>query len=676
MHDQLDPADDDRGGDDEVFIVEPPVLGGPVDPPDLPITWADLTVRGEQRRPIIPAWLRSHTQRVQVLRWMVGYALYVAGYHASRLPKYGVKVAWWAPVGLLRTSWRLLKWATAEEGNWALRQHAATRGDAKTWLDLDRQRQNSSRWRWWVVAAIAFIVLAAVVATRVWAPYWAQVAAVTVLLPVLAVVGRPADKPITDRVVQGQRFTKLTGEMVRLALCSLGIAGIKDPGSISFPPPGIHRDGPGWLARIDLPHGVEAVDVMERRGKLSSGLRLPIDQVWPTAGPGHAGQLDLWVGYMPASAMGQPKWSLLSVDRTSIFDKNEFGTDERQRPVQTVLFERNFLIGGVPGSGKSYAARTLALIAALDPACELKIAEFKGTADFGDLAHLCSTYVCGVDDQALDEGAAIIAWGLAEAERRGRRIRAARERGEAPEGKVTPELAHRPGSGLHSVFILIDEAHELLVDKDVAKACERLIKRGRALGLIVALSTQIPDKESVPPAITRCVNMRWCLAVQDHYANDMILGTGAYKRGLAATVYRPELDAGWGIMTGLAAPLGVRSHYPSPDEGAHLVARATALRGGQVVGDGAVAPMADLLDDVVRVWSYVGRPGVTWQQLAELLATNRPEVYAGITAEAVSTLMRDKGVPSVNVRHDGQVLKGCQRDAVDAAVQRRELGAG
>jgi DNA segregation ATPase FtsK/SpoIIIE, S-DNA-T family len=53
--------------------------------------------------------------------------------------------------------------------------------------------------------------------------------------------------------------------------------------------------------------------------------------------------------------------------RTSVFEPHEFGTDQRQRPVRTTLFARNFLIGGVPGSGKSYGARTLASIALLDP---------------------------------------------------------------------------------------------------------------------------------------------------------------------------------------------------------------------------------------------------------------------------------------------------------------------
>src|SRR5690606_32748264 len=193
-------------------------------------------------------------------------------------------------------------------------------------------------------------------------------------------------------------------------------------------------------------------------------------------------------------------WSILDGRAVSVFQPVDFGADQRQRPVATVLFERNWLIGGVPGSGKSYFARAIALAASLDPTVEFKIAEFKGTADFGDFAEagLCSSYVCGVDDEALEAGAEIVKWGLAEAERRGRRIRAFREQGRAPEGKVTPELAAEPGSGLHPVIILIDEAHELLVNPEVATAAERLIKRGRALGLIVILATQIPDAKSVP----------------------------------------------------------------------------------------------------------------------------------------------------------------------------------
>ena len=669
----VEPIDAERVG------IASGVVGRPVDPPERRPTFAAIVSREDARRPIVPASLRSPEQRRQLVRWTAGYAAHAAAYHLTRSPKYAAKLAVWAPVGAARLVGRVLVWATAEgNGQWALRQQAANRGDAATWLQLDRTRERQSRWRWWVVGVGAALAVALVlVLTSGLVPWWARWVALAAVVPALAWYGRPADRPILDRVTVGPQFTRLTAEMVRTALVQVGAA--KDPAEVTFPVE-IHRDGPGWLARVNLPAGVEAVTVIERRGRLSSALRLPVDQVWPAVGPEHAGQLDLWVGMMPASKMGQPRWSLAADNaRTSVFEPVEFGTDQRQRPVKTELFARNFLIGGVPGSGKSYAARTLAIAAALDPTCELRIAELKGTADFGDLAPLCSAYVCGVDDQSIADAASIIAWGLAEAERRGERIRRARERGEAPEGKVTPELARRPGSGLHPVLILVDEAHELFghpdVGKDAAAAAERLIKRGRALGLIVVLATQIPDKNSLPPGITRCVNMRWCLAVQDQVANDMILGTGAYKRGLSATHYRPGIDAGWGIVTGLEEPTPVRSHYPDPDTTARIIARAAALRGGVVGAPDAERVQArDMLADA-RAVLRPGESGLPWSVLAERLADTWPEFYAGVTADMVRESLARYGVRSQDVKSDGRNLKGARRSALDAAEQRRQIEA-
>jgi len=667
-----------EGRDDaESVPVEVERYGGPVDPPDQPETVYATVTRWQthERQPVVPAWVRNADQRRAMAAQMADYIGYAVKFHAVRVPFVYLPLAlFWALVGVFRLVGRQVRWWWVTDA-WLLEQAAANRGDkdaGEDWRKTHVTAKVTRRTRG-IVLGVELVALAAVVLLlRNRAPMWAQVAVVLVAVPALARFGRPADRPIIDRVTLGQRFVKLTAEQVRNALCALGISGIKEPASVKFPQD-IHRDGPGWLARVNLPLGVEAVDVMERRGKLSSALRLPVDQVWPTAGPEHAGQLDLWVGYQPASKMGQPRWSLASpTARCSVFEPAEFGTDQRQRPVLTSLFARNFLLGGVPGSGKSYGARTLALMAALDPTAELKIAEFKGTADFGDLAHLCSTYVCGVDDQSLEDGADILRWGLAEAERRGRRIAAARARGDAPEGKVTPELAARPGSGLHPVVIILDEAHEVLVDKDVAAATERLIKRGRALGIIVILATQVPDAKSVPPNITRCVTVRWCMAVQDQVANDMILGTGAYKRGLSAAVYRPGLDAGWGIITGLAEPSPVRSHFPDQDTTAAIIARATELRGGAVVGQADAQQRRDILTDVLHVMS---ERGDHWETIAERLAA-LDSAYGGITAEIVSARLRALDVASVDVKVDGAVRKGARREAVTAAVDRRSLGTG
>jgi S-DNA-T family DNA segregation ATPase FtsK/SpoIIIE len=664
--------DAERASDDLEIVTD-----RPVDLPEQPLRGVILP-RGEpQRQPILPGWTRSRADATAAARHHADLVWYRIRYHLAHSPKYVGAVAFWAPVGAAKLLGRLARWAWHAESADLRRAAATPGGDVNAYLRLEQQRGERIRVRMPVAgAAITTTVGGSWLAIALLPKGWLILLS-SGLATLLAKIGRPVDRPILGPAVTVPRRERLTAERVRQALIDLRLAGMKDPKRITFPME-IHRDGPGQLARVNLPPGVEAVDVCEKREALSSALRLPVDQVWLSVGPDHAGQVDIWVGYQPASKMKPPAWSLLKDGaRTSVFEPADFGADQRQRPVATILFARNWLIGGVPGSGKSYFARALALAAALDPTVEFKIAEFKGTADFGDFdaAGLCSDYYCGVDDEALAGGAEIIAWGLAEAERRGRRIRAFREAGRAPEGKVTPELAAEHGSGLHPVVILIDEAHELLVDPEVATAAERLIKRGRALGLIVILATQIPDAKSVPPIITRCVTMRACLAVQDHIANDMILGTGSYRRGVTATSYRPGDDAGWGMVTGLKAPTAVRSQFPTPEEAKTILTRAVELRGGVIPRSEGDAPRLDVLIDVQRVWPDQ-RPGLHWVELAERLAEVYPDRYGDETAETISARLRALEVPSVDVKAGGRSAKGCRWDAIEEARARRELGHG
>jgi S-DNA-T family DNA segregation ATPase FtsK/SpoIIIE len=335
---------DDEGRDAETVTVFEAAEGEPVDEPSSTavITWSDVTrSKPGDRPPLIPAWMRSRKQRVQTMKQMGQNVAYYVAFHALRSPKYLAKTMMYSPRGLGRTIYRLGHWAAAEEGNFSLRQHAANTNDAHTFLALNKTRAKESSARWWVLALIGAPAMGALLVAWVMdlVPSGAWEAAAVLAVPLLARLGRPADKAIIDRVAHGRRFTKLTAEMVREALLSLGLTQMKEPSSVEFVHPGIHRDGPGWLARVNLPAGLEAVKVLERRGALSSALRLPVDQVWPSAGPDHAGQLDLWVGYQAASKMGQPRWSLSEpTARTSVFEAYPFGTDERQRPISITLF--------------------------------------------------------------------------------------------------------------------------------------------------------------------------------------------------------------------------------------------------------------------------------------------------------------------------------------------------
>jgi S-DNA-T family DNA segregation ATPase FtsK/SpoIIIE len=673
--DELGPRPDDA----ESYEQEPGVYGGPVDPPVEPATLYGTVLRQRDgvREPIVPAWLRNSDQRKAFARKLGSNALYLSLLHTRKSPKYLAKLVVFAPWGLMVTVGRLLRWAWHPELT-ALEQTAAKKGDLDHGGHLARQAAEARKTRFAALLVGAVVLAGAVAALRVFAPSWCTWAVAIVLVPVLAWVGRPADKPIIDRTFDGPRFTRLTSTMVRQALVDIN-AGIKDPRQLKFPTPGVHRDGPGWLARVDLPSGVLATAVMEKRTALSSALRLPVDQIWPEKGPDHDGQLDLWVGLQPSSKMGQPTWELTKRNaQTSVFEPTAFCTDARQRVIKTALFQLNFLVAGQPGSGKTYGARTLATIGLLDPTAELKIAEFKGVGDFLDFAPFCSTYVVGVDDAAFETGRDIIAWALAECERRGKRVLAAKKRGEAPLGKVTPELAARKDSGLHPVVIVLDEVHELFAaDPDSADDCERAIKRGRALNITFILATQIPDKTSLPPNIVRCVTVRWAMSLGGQMENDMVLGTGAYKSGLSATVYRPVLDAGWGIIKGLEKPGSYRSMFPSTEQTKAIMERAAELRGTTVVAspDADKVHSRNMLEDA---WAMLqpGESGMPWEVLAQRLAEAWPEFYAGVTADMVRETLARYDVPTQDVKVGRRNLKGARRTSIAAALRPREIDDG
>jgi S-DNA-T family DNA segregation ATPase FtsK/SpoIIIE len=650
--------------DAETIDDTPPDDGGPVDvAEEIP---HEIQLRQRERRPILADWARSRRALKAAAKHQAKDAGYVLAYHAVRSPKYALKTAVWAPVGLFRGLGRALHWATAEEGNWHLRQAAAQRGEADTWLKLDARRQRQSVWRWWVLAAAAVAVIVGIVVVAL-GPAWWRWLAFAAVVPLLATVGRPADKPLTDRVSDGTRYRKLTAELVRRALTSLQMAAInsavaKDPKAISFPVD-IHRDGPGHIAIVDLPYGVEASEVIARRGKLASAMRLPLDQVWPEPAPGHTGRLALWVGYEPASQMKQPTWPLLSESaKVDVFQPFAFATTPRLDTVSVDLMYRNFLFGGQPGSGKTFALRDLVLAAALDTRTEIRGYELKGVGDFAVLESVMAEYGNGFDDETLARAFAFIEWLYEEARRRSKRIAHYARLGKAPENKVTPELASLKGSGLHPLVAWFDELQELMTSKygkDAGEILEKVIKLGRALGIIILIGTQIPDKDSLPTGITRNVNSRFCLSVADQMANDMILGTSAYKQGYRATVFQPKEEAGWGILRGFGKVQAVRSYYVDTNA-ARIVARAVALRtaAGNIPtfpAERETGPQHSVLDDLARVWP--GDEKSAWNEtLCTNLAELRPEVYGGWEAAQLTTAL--KPYPAIKVADVGRRIDG------------------
>ena len=309
---------------------------------------------------------------------------------------------------------------------------------------------------------------------------------------------------------------------------------------VNWPSP-IHRDGPGWRAEIDLPAGVTALEVAERRDKLASGLARPLGCVWPEGVPeAHPGRLVLWVGDRDLADTRDVAWPLERSGIVDLFEPFPVGIDPRGNAVTMEAMYSNLLIGSIPGMGKTFLMKVPLLAAALDARSESWVFELKGTGDLAFSEQYATKYASGFDDESIKAAFDALGDALKECQRRAKVIKGL-PRDLCPENKVTSLLADRKDLGLHPLVLAIDECQNLFTHeeygKEAGQRAETIIKLGRALGIYLVLATQRPDGKSMPTGVSANVGTRACLRVMGQIENDMILGTSAYKNGIRATMF-------------------------------------------------------------------------------------------------------------------------------------------
>jgi DNA segregation ATPase FtsK/SpoIIIE, S-DNA-T family len=682
-------------GLDQADAPDPPVL---VDRPRHPPKPGEHVqrIRAGERRPIVPAWVRDRNELTDATRWLASHVAHTSTYHAVRLPKYAGRVVLRAPRGGLRLVGGLARWASDAEGG-PVRLAAVRREDAELYLKLSRQRDARVRWRTFVAIALTVGTVFCLGALLL-APGQVRWSVLVALVVVLGILGAPADRPLLDTAVVSPRAERLTSKLVIRALSVLGLAGVtqamaKDPGAISFAAP-ITRDGPGWRADINLPHGVTAAEVIDRRDKLASGLGRPLGCVWPEANHEISpGRLILWVGDQDMATARQPSWPLVRAGSVDLFKPFPFGTDPRGRPVTLELAFTNLLIGSIPGYGKTFSLRVPLLAAALDPRVELWPFELKGTGDLEAVGSVSARYASGADDDTLELALLALRDLRAECAKRATVIKGL-PKGVCPENKVTPELAARMGLGLHLLVVAIDECQELFTHpefgKEAGELAERIIKLGRALGVILLLATQRPDARSLPTGVSANVGTRFCLRVMGQVENDMILGTSAYKNGVRASMFTRR-DKGVGYLVGGDEPQITRTYYVDNPTAERIIARAKAAREtagtlvGYAAGEVIQAParrLDTLLDDILTVVP-VTEPKVWTETLLARLVKLHPEVYAELTREQLTAALRPYGITTGQVWGQAEDGRGANRRGIDrqhvteAVTQRdRKRGAG
>jgi hypothetical protein len=316
---------------------------------------------------------------------------------------------------------------------------------------------------------------------------------------------------------------------------------------------------------VSLPVGQTATDLEHCAEAIAVAMALR--EVKVTRDPSNARHVTIRLVSRDPLGESAPAWPCLDAQTSSIWTPVPVGVDEEGRQVALQLIERNVLIGGEPGAGKSSALALLTAAAALDPNVELVLFD-------GKLVELACWAGSAIHNVGPDVGQAVevLAELVADLDSRYVSLLANRQR------RVTPE------DNIPVRVLVFDElAHYFLASERGERASfERflrdLVARGRAAGIVVLAATQKPQHDVIPTAVRDLFSVRWAMRCTTPQASDTILGSGWAAAGYRACDV-PMSSPGVGLLLHEGAtPVRMRSHYLSDSDLAHLAKSAEGRR--------------------------------------------------------------------------------------------------
>ena len=256
----------------------------------------------------------------------------------------------------------------------------------------------------------------------------------------------------------------------------------------------------------------------------------------------------------------------------SMFDPVHLGRDEYGAHVHVNLAERNMLLGGEPGAGKSSGLNLITAHGALSHDCKLILVDGK-QVELG-LWRACADMFIGpsITDaiKAFEDFQQIMNTRYDDLTAAGRR-------------KITP------GSGECVYLIVIDEYAYFSAtvgtkqQREAFAALTRdLVARGRAAGVIIILATQRPSHQVIDPSMRDLFGYRWAFRCTTDSSSDVVLGQGWASEGYTAADIDPlARGVGW-LLSETGIPRRIKAAYLDDDTIKYLAAYAAQLRHGAV----------------------------------------------------------------------------------------------
>jgi S-DNA-T family DNA segregation ATPase FtsK/SpoIIIE len=208
----------------------------------------------------------------------------------------------------------------------------------------------------------------------------------------------------------------------------------------------------------------------------------------------------------------------------SMFDPVHLGRDEYGAHVHVNLAERNMLLGGEPGAGKSSGLNLITAHGALSHDCKLILVDGK-QVELG-LWRAC-VYLIVIDEYAY-----------------------------------------------FSATVGTKKDRE-----DFAALTRDLVARGRAAGVIIILATQRPSHQVIDPSMRDLFGYRWAFRCTTDSSSDTVLGQGWATEGYTAADIDPlARGVGW-LLSETGIPRRIKAAYLDDDTIKYLAAYAARLRG-------------------------------------------------------------------------------------------------
>jgi S-DNA-T family DNA segregation ATPase FtsK/SpoIIIE len=257
------------------------------------------------------------------------------------------------------------------------------------------------------------------------------------------------------------------------------------------------------------------------------------------------------------------------VRRMSIFEPVFIGIDEFGEPVHLPLIERNILIGGEPGAGKSGLLNGIIAHAALSLDCKLCLFDGK-QVELGQWRKCADVFVGPYLDRALS----VLRRMQIMMDRRYDYLLTNERRKIKAKDAFLPYVV-----GIDEIAYYTATIGKKTDREEFAMLLRDLVARGRAVGIIVVGATQRPSSTIIPTDLRDLFAWRFAGRCTNDSSSDIVLGHGWAQKGWTANTISPTNPGAGLLIAENGSPRLVKVAFLDDNLCARIARHAARLRG-------------------------------------------------------------------------------------------------